>query len=72
MPDSAPIENVDQLVATARAGELPRHIAIIMDGNGRWAQKRHLPAAAGHRAGAKKVREISEACVEHVVLHGAV
>ena len=44
--------------------ELPNHVAIIMDGNGRWALKRHLPAAAGHRAGAKKVREISEACVE--------
>ena len=45
--------------------DVPNHVAIIMDGNGRWAQKRHLPAAAGHRAGAKKVREISEACVEH-------
>ena len=45
--------------------DVPNHIAIIMDGNGRWAQKRHLPAAAGHRAGAKKVREISEACVQH-------
>ncbi len=44
--------------------DLPNHVAIIMDGNGRWALKRHLPAAAGHRAGAKKVREISEACVE--------
>ena len=44
--------------------DLPNHVAIIMDGNGRWALKRHLPTAAGHRAGAKKVREISEACVE--------
>ena len=47
--------------------DVPNHVAIIMDGNGRWAQKRHLPAAAGHRAGAKKVREISEACVEHEI-----
>jgi len=34
----------------------PRHIAIIMDGNGRWAQKRLLPRAMGHRAGVKTVR----------------
>ena len=37
---------------------LPRHIAIIMDGNGRWAKKRHLPRIAGHRAGAHSIREI--------------
>ena len=41
---------------------LPRHIAVIMDGNGRWARKRFLPRAAGHRAGVKPVREIIEAC----------
>ena len=41
---------------------LPRHIAVIMDGNGRWARKRMLPRAAGHRAGVKPVREIIEAC----------
>lgn len=41
---------------------LPRHIAVIMDGNGRWARKRLLPRAAGHRAGVKPVREIIEAC----------
>jgi undecaprenyl diphosphate synthase len=37
---------------------LPRHVAIIMDGNGRWAKKRHLPRIAGHRAGALSIREI--------------
>jgi undecaprenyl diphosphate synthase len=37
---------------------LPRHVAIIMDGNGRWAKKRHLPRIAGHRAGAHSIREI--------------
>ncbi len=42
--------------------ELPRHIAIIMDGNGRWAQKRRLPRIAGHRAGVKAAREIVRAC----------
>ncbi len=43
---------------------LPRHIAIIMDGNGRWAQRRDLPRALGHRAGAKAVLTIVEACKE--------
>ena len=37
---------------------LPQHVAIIMDGNGRWAKKRHLPRIAGHRAGAHSIREI--------------
>jgi undecaprenyl diphosphate synthase len=39
---------------------LPRHIAIIMDGNGRWAKRRHLPRAAGHRAGVSAVRSTVE------------
>src|SRR4051812_16817779 len=41
---------------------LPRHVAIIMDGNGRWARQRNLPRFAGHRAGAKSVRTIVEEC----------
>jgi len=41
---------------------LPRHVAIIMDGNGRWAKKRKLPRIEGHRAGAKSVRKIVETC----------
>ena len=44
---------------------LPRHIAIIMDGNGRWAQKRHLPRALGHQAGVKTVRKIVDYCARH-------
>ena len=47
-----------------KAGDLPRHIAVIMDGNGRWARKRALPRIAGHRAGRKAVREVVEGCVE--------
>jgi undecaprenyl diphosphate synthase len=43
---------------------IPTHIAIIMDGNGRWAQKRHLPRLAGHQAGTENLREIIKACVE--------
>ena len=38
---------------------IPKHIAIIMDGNGRWAQNRRLPRVAGHRAGIESVRELS-------------
>lgn len=44
--------------------EVPRHVAIIMDGNGRWAKERGLPRLEGHRAGAESVREVMEACIE--------
>jgi undecaprenyl diphosphate synthase len=43
---------------------LPRHIAIIMDGNGRWAGRRHLPRIAGHRAGVARAREVIETCAK--------
>ena len=46
---------------------IPRHIAIIMDGNGRWAQKRFMPRAFGHQAGVKAVRKIVEHCAQHGV-----
>ena len=42
---------------------LPRHIAVVMDGNGRWANKRHMPRAAGHKAGVGATRKIVENCV---------
>ncbi|MHB8718073.1 MAG: polyprenyl diphosphate synthase [Candidatus Dormibacteria bacterium] len=42
--------------------DLPRHIGIIMDGNGRWARRRHLPRVAGHRAGVRAIRPVMEAC----------
>ena len=55
-----------------RRGSIPRHIAIIMDGNGRWAKKRGLPRIAGHRKGVETVREIVTTCasegVEHLTL----
>ena len=41
---------------------LPRHVAVIMDGNGRWAQQRHLPRVAGHRSGTKTARSTIETC----------
>src|SRR3569832_702763 len=43
---------------------VPRHVAIIMDGNGRWAKKRLLPRIAGHRAGVETVRQVVRACGE--------
>ena len=46
------------------ANRIPRHVAIIMDGNGRWAEQRHLPRIAGHRAGVDAVRGVVEACGE--------
>lgn len=57
------------MVETARStmashSDTPRHIAIIMDGNGRWAKERGLPRREGHRAGAESVREVVEACKE--------
>jgi undecaprenyl diphosphate synthase len=45
-----------------RNGAIPKHIAIIMDGNGRWAKKRALPRVAGHHEGVNSVRDIVEAC----------
>ncbi len=47
---------------TPIADRVPRHVAIIMDGNGRWAQKRGKPRLYGHHAGAKRVRDVVEAC----------
>ncbi len=48
-------------------GDLPKHIAIIMDGNGRWARKRLLPRVAGHRSGVKVVRDIVQYCAKHSI-----
>lgn len=45
----------------------PRHVAIIMDGNNRWARQRSLPGVAGHRAGVEAVRDVMRACREHNV-----
>ena len=58
-PRPAPTEGA----TSAGQGGGPRHVAIIMDGNGRWAAKRGLPRAAGHRAGAEAVRRILKAAV---------
>ncbi len=62
-PDPYPEFDDDQLAAQLVArGGLPRHVAIIMDGNGRWARRRFLPRAAGHRAGRHAVRAVVQGC----------
>ena len=53
--------------AVDSAAPPPRHIAVIMDGNGRWASARHLPRVAGHRAGAAATRSLVEACARRGV-----
>ena len=72
----APAPSVPSAVEGAAAtgeGRVPRHVAIIMDGNGRWATKRGLPRVAGHRAGAEAVRRTvstaAEAGVEVLTLY---
>ncbi len=55
----------DDLLARVKApGAVPRHVAIIMDGNGRWARERMLPRPIGHRNGMKSVRAVVEASIE--------
>ena len=53
--------------------QIPKHIAIIMDGNGRWAKDKGLPRLMGHKKGVEVVREITEACsmlkVKHLTLY---
>jgi undecaprenyl diphosphate synthase len=55
---------MSQAASVDPASIIPRHIAIIMDGNGRWAKERGLPRTEGHRVGAESVRAITEACAE--------
>src|SRR5712691_4748164 len=58
---SIPPGSTDEaLVHRVNFEQLPSHIAIIMDGNGRWAAQRHLPRVEGHRAGIESVREVVE------------
>jgi len=54
-------------IAVPEAPHVPRHIAVIMDGNGRWAKRRMLPRVAGHRKGLEAVRTGVRCCVEHGV-----
>ena len=56
--------SAEELAAKLEPDLLPKHIAIIMDGNGRWAELRSFPRLAGHREGIKSVREMITACLE--------
>ncbi len=53
-----------ELTIQAQPKVLPKHVAIIMDGNGRWAQRRHLPRLMGHRQGTNNIHPIVETCAE--------
>jgi undecaprenyl diphosphate synthase len=54
----------EMLARIRENGTIPRHVAIIMDGNGRWARERNLPRPLGHRSGMKSVREVVEGAIE--------
>ena len=60
-------EYASTTTAIPQSADVPRHVAIIMDGNGRWAKKRFLPRVGGHHRGVEAVREVVKACVEHGV-----
>jgi len=59
---ASPGSDEEGLLRRFDLARLPRHVAVIMDGNGRWARKRRLPRIAGHRAGIASVRELVETC----------
>ena len=61
LPRARPMKSLQIPLEKAR---LPRHVAIIMDGNGRWAKKRGLPRVAGHKVGLESVRAVVKACSE--------
>ena len=63
------MEEHSMTLAARGEGEGPSHVAIIMDGNGRWAASRGLPRLAGHKRGAERVREIVESCPELAISH---
>src|SRR5262249_6080686 len=67
------MDRMKELGMDAGADKLPRHVAIIMDGNGRWAQKRHLPRTPGHIEGELRVEEVvkhaSDAGIEVVTIY---
>ncbi|MDA8596324.1 polyprenyl diphosphate synthase, partial [Flavobacteriaceae bacterium] len=52
------------LIATINSNRVPKHLAIIMDGNGRWAKEKGRPRAFGHKNGVSTVRKVLEACAE--------
>jgi len=67
------VSETNNPLADVPADRLPKHVAIIMDGNGRWAKERGLPRRRGHQEGAKSVRAVVEACqplgIEYLTLY---
>jgi undecaprenyl diphosphate synthase len=61
------LKNASSTTGIPAHAEVPRHVAIIMDGNGRWAKQRRLPRFAGHRRGVETVREVVKGCAERGV-----
>ena len=59
---ASPLAEQDLIAASPSPSELPQHIAIIMDGNGRWAKNRHMPRTVGHVKGAAGVKALVEHC----------
>ena len=59
-----PISSEELLAQIRESGQLPRHVAVIMDGNGRWARERMMPRTFGHRSGMTAVREVVEGAAE--------
>ncbi|MEW5897718.1 MAG: isoprenyl transferase [Bacillota bacterium] len=64
LPEERKTAEETGLLARIDRSRLPQHIAIIMDGNGRWAQRRGLPRTFGHRAGVESLRDVVKICVE--------
>ena len=64
MSDSDSLNTANQLLADVSPADRPKHVAIIMDGNGRWAQSQGLPRIEGHRRGVETVRMVSETSTE--------
>jgi undecaprenyl diphosphate synthase len=63
----AATQPLGDIISPISGGRVPRHVAIIMDGNGRWATQRGLPRAAGHRAGTENIRRVIERVADHDV-----
>ncbi len=63
------VKTASTLIDQVMPDRLPAHVAIVMDGNGRWAKARGLPRLAGHRAGAQNIRRVVEVCAEYGIQH---
>ncbi|HJP40348.1 MAG TPA: polyprenyl diphosphate synthase [Dehalococcoidia bacterium] len=69
LPEGLVLPGTSPITSPITGARVPQHAAIIMDGNGRWAQQRGLPRVAGHRAGTENIRRVIERFADHGVLH---